>query len=296
MVQIMTNSDRKGIILAGGTGSRLFPMTKVISKQLLPVYDKPMIFYPLSILMLAGIREFLVITTPQDLNRFKSLLGNGEEMGVNIKYEIQSSPKGIAHAFIVGEEFISDSPVALILGDNLFYGQGLSKILKNANQKTCSSIFAYKVVDPERYGVVKFSKDFKAQSIEEKPDNPKSNFAITGIYFYDNSAVKKTKTLKASKRGELEITDLNKLYLEENSLSVEVLNRGIAWLDTGTVDSLGEASSFIKTIEHRQGYKIGCPEEVSWRNGWIKDKQLEIIAKKNIKSGYGQYLLSLLVD
>lgn len=290
----MNSSERKGIILAGGTGTRLFPMTKVISKQLLPVYDKPMILYPLSTLMLSGIRDFLIITTPQDLKRFKSLLGNGEEIGVNITYEIQSKPKGIAHALIVGEEFISDSPVALILGDNLFYGQGISTILKNANQKTCSSIFAYRVVDPERYGVVEFTKDFKVQSIEEKPDNPKSNFAITGIYFYDNSAVKKAKTLKTSKRGELEITDLNKLYLEENSLNVEVFNRGIAWLDTGTVDSLGEASSFIKTIEHRQGYKIGCPEEIAWRNGWIKNKQLEDIAKKNIKSGYGEYLLSLL--
>ena len=292
----MNTSERKGIILAGGTGTRLFPLTKVISKQLLPVYDKPMILYPLSTLMLSGIRDFLIITTPQDLKRFKSLLGNGEEIGVNITYETQSKPKGIAHSLIVGEEFISDSPVALILGDNLFYGQGISNILKNANQKTCSSIFAYRVVDPERYGVVEFSKDFKVQSIEEKPDNPKSNFAITGIYFYDDSAVKKAKTLKKSKRGELEITDLNKLYLEENSLNVEVFNRGIAWLDTGTVDSLGEASSFIKTIEHRQGYKVGCPEEIAWRNGWIKNKQLEIIAKKNIKSGYGEYLLSLLEE
>ncbi len=292
----MDLSDRKGIILAGGTGTRLFPMTKVISKQLLPVHDKPMIFYPLSTLMLAGISEFLIITTPQDLNRFKSLLGNGKEIGVNITYAIQSEPKGIAHALIIGEEFISDSPVALILGDNLFYGQGISNTLKNANKKTCSSIFAYRVVDPERYGVVEFTSDLKVQSIEEKPDNPKSNFAITGIYFYDKFAVKKAKTLNPSKRGELEITDLNKLYFKENSLSVEVFNRGIAWLDTGTVDSLGEASSFIRTIEHRQGYKIGCPEEISWRNGWINDKQLKIIAKKNIKSGYGEYLLSLLKD
>ena len=290
----MNASNRKGIILAGGTGTRLFPMTKVISKQLLPVYDKPMIFYPLSTLMLAGINEFLIITTPQDLNRFKSLLGNGEELGIYIKYEIQSEPKGIAHALIIGEEFISNSPVALILGDNLFYGQGISDILRNANHKTYSSIFAYRVIDPERYGVVEFSEDLKVQSIEEKPDNPKSNFVITGLYFYDNTAVKKAKTIKASKRGELEITDLNKLYLEENSLSVEVFNRGIAWLDTGTVDSLDEASSFIKTIEHRQGYKIGCPEEISWRNGWIKDKDLEIIANKNNKSGYGEYLLSLM--
>ena len=292
----MSYADRKGIILAGGTGSRLFPMTKVISKQLLPVYDKPMIFYPLSTLMLAGISEILIITTPNDLNSFKSLLGSGEKIGVRISYSTQPEPNGIAQAFIVGEEFIANSPVALILGDNIFYGQGMSNILKNANKKTCSSIFAYRVVDPKRYGVVEFSKDLKARGIEEKPENPKSKFAITGIYFYDNTAVEKAKTLKASERGELEITDLNKLYLKENSLNVEVLNRGIAWLDTGTVDSLQEASQFIRTIEHRQGYKIGCPEEIAWRNGWIKDKKLETIAKKNIKSGYGEYLLSLLVD
>ncbi len=292
----MSYSDRKGIILAGGTGSRLFPMTKVISKQLLPVYDKPMIFYPLSTLMLAGINEILIITTPNDLYSFKSLLGNGEEIGVRIRYSVQPEPNGIAEAFIIGEEFISNSPVALILGDNIFYGQGISKILKNANKKTCSSIFAYRVVDPERYGVVEFSKDLKARGIEEKPEKPKSKFAITGIYFYDNTAVAKAKTIKASNRGELEITDLNRLYLEEDSLNVEVFNRGIAWLDTGTVDSLHEASSFIRTIEHRQGYKIGCPEEISWRNGWINNSQLETIAKKNVKSGYGSYLLSLLED
>ena len=292
----MSYLDRKGIILAGGTGSRLFPMTKVISKQLLPVYDKPMIFYPLSTLMLAGISEILIITTPNDLNSFKSLLGNGEEIGVRIRYLTQPEPNGIAQAFIIAEEFIANSPVALILGDNIFYGQGISKILKNANKKTDSSIFAYRVVDPERYGVVEFSKDFKARGIEEKPQNPKSKYAITGIYFYDNTVVEKAKTIKPSERGELEITDLNKLYLKENSLNVELLNRGIAWLDTGTVDSLQEASQFIRTIEHRQGYKIGCPEEIGWRNGWIKDKQLETIAKKNIKSGYGEYLLSLLVD
>ena len=292
----MSYSDRKGIILAGGTGSRLFPMTKVISKQLLSVYDKPMIFYPLSTLMLAGISEILIITTPDDLNSFKSLLGNGEEIGVRITYSTQPEPNGIAQAFIIAEEFIANSPVALILGDNIFYGQGISKILKNANKKTCSSIFAYRVVDPERYGVVEFSKDLKARGIEEKPEKPKSKFAITGIYFYDNTAVEKAKTIKASNRGELEITDLNRLYLEEDSLNVEVFNRGIAWLDTGTVDSLHEASSFIRTIEHRQGYKIGCPEEISWRNGWIKNSQLETIAKKNVKSGYGSYLLSLLED
>jgi glucose-1-phosphate thymidylyltransferase len=292
----MSYSDRKGIILAGGTGSRLFPMTKVISKQLLPVYDKPMIFYPLSTLMLAGINEILIITTPNDLNSFKSLLGNGEEIGVRIRYATQPEPNGIAQAFLIGEEFISNSSVALILGDNIFYGQGISNILKNANKKTCSSIFAYRVVDPERYGVVEFSKDLKALGIEEKPENPKSKFAITGIYFYDNTAVEKAKTIKASNRGELEITDLNRLYLEEDSLNVEVFNRGIAWLDTGTVDSLHEASSFIRTIEHRQGYKIGCPEEISWRNGWIDDCQLEKIAQKNLKSGYGSYLLSLLED
>ena len=292
----MSYADRKGIILAGGTGSRLFPMTKVISKQLLPVYDKPMIFYPLSTLMLAGISEILIITTPNDLNSFKSLLGSGEKIGVRIRYSTQPEPNGIAQAFIVGEEFIANSPVALILGDNIFYGQGMSNILKNANKKTCSSIFAYRVVDPKRYGVVEFSKDLKARGIEEKPENPKSKFAITGIYFYDNTAVEKAKTLKASERGELEITDLNKLYLKENSLNVEVLNRGIAWLDTGTVDSLQEASQFIRTIEHRQGYKIGCPEEIAWRNGWINNYQLENIAKSYLKSGYGDYLLSLMED
>ena len=292
----MSYSNRKGIILAGGTGSRLFPMTKVISKQLLPVYDKPMIFYPLSTLMLAGINEILIITTPNDLYSFKSLLGNGEEIGVRIKYSVQPKPNGIAEAFIIGEEFISNSPVALILGDNIFYGQGISKILKNANKKTCSSIFAYRVVDPERYGVVEFSKDLKARGIEEKPEKPKSNFAITGIYFYDNTAVEKAKTIKASNRGELEITDLNRLYLEEDSLNVEVFNRGIAWLDTGTVDSLHEASSFIRTIEHRQGYKIGCPEEIAWRNGWISNDKLKKLALGYLKSGYGSYLLSLLED
>ena len=292
----MSYSDRKGIILAGGTGSRLFPMTKVISKQLLPVYDKPMIFYPLSTLMLAGINEILIITTPNDLYSFKSLLGNGEEIGVRISYSVQPKPNGIAEAFIIGEEFISNSPVALILGDNIFYGQGISKILKNANKKTCSSIFAYRVVDPERYGVVEFSKDMKARGIEEKPEKPKSKFAITGIYFYDNTAVEKAKTIKASNRGELEITDLNRLYLEEGSLNVEVFNRGIAWLDTGTVDSLHEASSFIRTIEHRQGYKIGCPEEIAWRNGWISNDKLKKIALGYLKSGYGSYLLSLLED
>ena len=292
----MSYSNRKGIILAGGTGSRLFPMTKVISKQLLPVYDKPMIFYPLSTLMLAGINEILIITTPHDLYSFKSLLGNGEEIGVRISYSVQPKPNGIAEAFIIGEEFISNSPVALILGDNIFYGQGISKILKNANKKTCSSIFAYRVVDPERYGVVEFSKDKKARGIEEKPEKPKSKFAITGIYFYDNTAVEKAKTIKASNRGELEITDLNRLYLEEDSLNVEVFNRGIAWLDTGTVDSLHEASSFIRTIEHRQGYKIGCPEEIAWRNGWISNDKLKKLALGYLKSGYGSYLLSLLED
>ena len=292
----MSYSNRKGIILAGGTGSRLFPMTKVISKQLLPVYDKPMIFYPLSTLMLAGINEILIITTPNDLYSFKSLLGNGEEIGVRIRYAVQPEPNGIAEAFIIGEEFISNSPVALILGDNIFYGQGISKILKNANKKTSSSIFAYRVVDPERYGVVEFSKDFKARGIEEKPEKPKSKFAITGIYFYDNTAVEKAKTIKASNRGELEITDLNRLYLEEDSLNVEVFNRGIAWLDTGTVDSLHEASSFIRTIEHRQGYKIGCPEEIAWRNGWISNDKLKKLALGYLKSGYGSYLLSLLED
>lgn len=287
-------AERKGIILAGGTGSRLFPITRVISKQLLPVYDKPMILYPLSTLMLAGIKDILIITTEEDLAKFKSFLGNGSNYGIKISYEIQPKPQGIAQAFLIGEKFIGDSPVALILGDNIFYGKGISLLLKSANKKKEPSIFAYRVSDPERYGVVEFSKEGKVMGIEEKPKKPKSNFAITGMYFYDNSVVKKAKDIKFSDRGELEITDINELYLKENNLTVELFDRGIAWLDTGTIDSLQEASSFIKTIEQRQGLKICCPEEISWRNGWINDVKLEQIASENVKSGYGNYLLSLI--
>ena len=292
----MSYSDRKGIILAGGTGSRLFPITKGISKQLIPVYDKPMIFYPLSTLMLAGIKDILVITTKEDLKIFTSFLGNGDNYGVKISYAIQPKPEGIAQAFIIGEKFIGNSPVALILGDNIFYGEGISSLLKSANKKKISSIFAYQVSDPERYGVVEFSKDGNVIGIQEKPKDPKSKFAITGIYFYDNSVVAKAKEISSSPRGELEISDINEIYLKEGNLSVEVFARGIAWLDTGTVDSLHEASSFIRTIEHRQGLKICCPEEIAWRNGWISDVKLKKLALDYLKSGYGSYLLSLLED
>ena len=292
----MSYSDRKGIILAGGTGSRLFPITKGISKQLIPVYDKPMIFYPLSTLMLAGIKDILVITTKDDLKIFTSFLGNGDNYGVKISYEIQPKPEGIAQAFIIGEKFIGNSPVALILGDNIFYGEGISSLLKSANKKKISSIFAYQVSDPERYGVVEFSKDGEVIGIQEKPKDPKSKFAITGIYFYDNSVVAKAKEISSSPRGELEISDINEIYLKEGNLSVEVFERGIAWLDTGTVDSLHEASSFIRTIEHRQGLKICCPEEIAWRNGWISDVKLKKLALDYLKSGYGSYLLTLLED
>jgi glucose-1-phosphate thymidylyltransferase len=290
----MSLEERKGIILAGGTGSRLFPITRVVSKQLLPVYDKPMILYPLSTLMLAGIKDILIITTEEDLIKFKSFLGDGSNYGIKISYEIQPKPEGIAQAFLIGEKFIGNSPVALILGDNIFYGKGISSLLRNANKKKEPSIFAYRVSDPERYGVVEFSKEGKVLGIEEKPQKPKSNFAITGMYFYDNSVVKKAKDIKFSHRGELEITDVNELYLKENNLTVELFDRGIAWLDTGTIDSLQEASSFIRTIEQRQGLKICCPEEISWRNGWINNERLEQIALENFKSGYGNYLLSLL--
>ena len=290
----MSLEERKGIILAGGTGSRLFPITRVVSKQLLPVYDKPMILYPLSTLMLAGIKDILIITTEEDLIKFKSFLGSGSNYGIKISYEIQPKPEGIAQAFLIGEKFIGNSPVALILGDNIFYGKGMSSLLRNANKKKEPSIFAYRVSDPERYGVVEFSKEGKVLGIEEKPKKPKSNFAITGMYFYDNSVVKKAKNIKFSHRGELEITDVNELYLKENNLTVELFDRGIAWLDTGTIDSLQEASSFIRTIEQRQGLKICCPEEISWRNGWINNERLEQIALENFKSGYGNNLLSLL--
>ena len=286
--------SRKGIILAGGSGSRLFPITKAVSKQLLPVYDKPMIYYPLSTLMLAGVQDILIITTKNDIDKFKFILGDGNLLGINLQYAIQEKPEGLAQAFIIGEKFLKGSPSILILGDNLFYGKGLATQLQEAYNRKNSTIFAYSVSDPKRYGVVEFSKEGKALSIEEKPDNPKSKFAITGLYFYDESVVEKAKQIKPSIRGELEISDLNRIFLEEQSLSVEVFNRGMAWLDTGTTESLLDASFFIKTIECRQGLKIGCPEEISWRKGWINDDQLINLAQPLNKSGYGSYLISLL--
>ena len=286
--------SRKGIILAGGSGSRLFPITKAVCKQLLPVYDKPMIYYPLSTLMLAGVQDILIITTKNDIDKFKFILGDGNLLGINLQYAIQEKPEGLAQAFIIGEKFLKGSPSILILGDNLFYGKGLATQLQEAYNRKNSTIFAYSVNDPKRYGVVEFSKEGKALSIEEKPDNPKSKFAITGLYFYDESVVEKAKQIKPSIRGELEISDLNRIFLEEQSLSVEVFNRGMAWLDTGTTESLLDASFFIKTIECRQGLKIGCPEEISWRKGWINDDQLINLAQPLNKSGYGSYLISLL--
>ena len=289
-----SNRERKGIILAGGTGSRLYPLTRASSKQLLPVYDKPMIYYSLSTLMITGIREILIITTSEDQKKFKDLLGDGSQFGINLKYKYQKKPEGIGQAFIIAEEFINNSPVCLILGDNIFYGQGLKKILRNINKSSESTIFAYRVSDPKRYGIVSFSKNKEVIDIEEKPEFPKSNYAVTGLYFYDSTIVMKSKNIKPSERGELEISDINLLYLKERKLKVELFGRGIAWLDTGTVDSLHEASSFIKTLENRQGIKISCPEEIAWRNGWINDEQLIDLSKKLIKSGYGNYLLSLI--
>ena len=293
-MQIQNKGYRKGIILAGGTGSRLFPLTNGVCKQLLPIYNKPMIYYPLSSLMLAGIKEILIITTPEDINKFKKLLGDGTQFGINLKYIIQSKPEGIAQAFILGEDFIKESDVALVLGDNLFYGKNFIRLMQSANQKKEPTIFAYQVNDPERYGVVEFSEDKKVISIVEKPINPKSNYVITGIYFYDNSVIDKAKSLKPSNRGELEITDLNLLYLKEDRLNVEIFGRGMAWLDTGTFDSLHDASSFIKSIENRQGLKVCCPEEVAWRNGWINNEDLLKLAEPLKKSGYGNYLISLI--
>ena len=293
----MNNSSfRKGIILAGGTGSRLFPITNGVCKQLLPVYDKPMIYYPLSTLMLAGVREILIITTPEDLENFKKLLGDGNNLGINLHYEIQDKPQGLAQAFLIGENFLDGSPSIMILGDNLFYGKGFVNQLKAASLRKNSTIFAYPVSDPERYGIVDFDKDGKVKSIEEKPLQPKSKYAITGLYFYDESVVEKAKLVTPSDRGELEISDLNKFYLEEGTLNVELFNRGMAWLDTGTTDSLLDASSFIKTIESRQGLKISCPEEIAWRNGWISDEQLILLSQSLKKSGYGRYLINLLEE
>ena len=286
--------NRKGIILAGGKGTRLFPITNVVSKQLLPIYDKPMIYYPLSTLMLSGIKEILIITNEKDETLFRDLLGNGQKFGISIEYKTQKKPEGIAQAFIIAEEFIKDNSVTLILGDNIFYGKGLINLLEKSNNNNNATIFAYPVKDPERYGVVEFNKKFEVISIEEKPKNPKSNYAITGIYYYDNTVLDKAKSIKPSKRGELEISDINNLYLEENCLNVELFGRGLAWLDTGTFDSLNEASLFIKTLENRQGLKISCPEEIAWRKGWIDDEQLMTLSRSLKKSGYGKYLISLL--
>ncbi|WP_413404346.1 MULTISPECIES: glucose-1-phosphate thymidylyltransferase RfbA [unclassified Synechococcus] len=290
-------SQRRGIILAGGSGTRLHPITQAVSKQLLPVYDKPMIYYPLSTLMLAGIREVLIITTPHDQASFKRLLGDGSRWGMTIQFAVQPSPDGLAQAFLIGAEFLDGGPAALVLGDNLFHGHDLVPQLVDSDQRAAgATVFAYPVSDPERYGVVDFDSSGKVLSLQEKPKQPRSRYAITGLYFYDDSVVERACLVKPSVRGELEITDLNQMFLEEGLLQVELMGRGMAWLDTGTCDSFHEACGYIRTLEHRQGLKVGCPEEVAWRQGWINDVELEKLARPLVKSGYGTYLIQLLQE
>lgn len=295
MSNLRESDGRRGIILAGGSGTRLYPLTRGVSKQLMPVFDKPMIFYPLSTLMLAGIRDILIITTPEDAEQFKRVLGDGSDFGVSLSYEVQRKPEGLAQAFHIGADFVRGAPSALILGDNIFYGHGLPSLLQNADARTNgATIFAYRVNDPQAFGVVEFDASGKAVSIEEKPQAPKSNYAVTGLYFYDDTVVDRARELRPSARGELEITDLNRLYLDEGDMSVEMMGRGFAWLDTGTHTSLLDAATYVKITEERQGLKISCPEEIAWRQGFISDDRLREIAEPLRKSGYGEYLLGLL--